>query len=287
MLRRLIRTAICAGLGVGSLDLPIKARAQAVAPSQLTPQNLLPQERSAEQTVVLPRVSATIAPVGDVGLTILLDDVRIEGAFGEVATAGESLVAGLRRRRVNVAEIYSVASAVERTYADAGYPLVRVVVPPQRLVDRGVLRLVVVDGFIESVGVEAVPARVRAIAASRAASLVGRRHLKLAELERVLLVAGDVPGLKLRSTLMRGKSHDGVGLILEGDHRLVSGSAGADDRLQSSLGTWQLRGAVALNSAFGAGEQIYGSVGLGANLEAATTGKSPLAVYGGGIIIPL
>lgn len=287
MLRRLIRTVICAGLGIGSFDPPTKARAQTVAPSQVTPQSLRPAEGPADQAIVLPRGAVPAPPAGDLNLTVLLVDVRIEGAFAGLAATGEQLVAGLRGRRVSIAEIYSAAAAVERAYADAGYPLVRLVVPPQQLVDRGALRLVVVDGFIESVGVDGVPARVRGVVAARAASLVGRPHLTRAELERVLLVAGDVPGLKLRSALMRGNGDGGVRLLLDGDHRLVSASAGGDNRLQGSLGTWQLRGALALNSALGMGEQIYGTAGLGADLEAAAAGRSPLTVYGGGIVIPL
>ncbi|HEY4974937.1 MAG TPA: ShlB/FhaC/HecB family hemolysin secretion/activation protein, partial [Steroidobacteraceae bacterium] len=96
-----------------------------------------------------------------------------------------------------------------------------------------------------------------------------------------------VPGLRLKSTLLRGGREGGVRLLLEGEHHLVSGSLGADDRLSASLGTWQLRGSAALNSAFGAGEQIYGTVGSGTNLRAAIDGSSPLAVYGGGVIIPI
>src|SRR5207249_6684789 len=35
------------------------------------------------------------------------------------------------------------------------------------------------------------------------------------------------------------------------------------------------------------GEQVYGTVGAGADLNAAVNGTSPLAVYGGGVVIPL
>jgi hemolysin activation/secretion protein len=76
-------------------------------------------------------------------------------------------------------------------------------------------------------------------------------------------------------------------LLLDGEHRLVSASAGGDDRLARSLGTWQLRGAVALNSALGAGEQIYATGGLGADLHALREGGSPLIIYGAGAILPI
>jgi len=229
-----------------------------------------------------------LAPAaGDGNLTVVVGDVRFEGAFPELFPASEAVIGSIRGRRLSVAQIYSAAAALERIYGEAGYPLVRIVVPPQNLVDHGQLRLLAIDGFVESIDVGGIPERARTVVADRTVALVGRRHLKLAEIERSLLIAGDVPGLKLRSTLERGTREGGVRLILEGEHRLVSGSAGADDRLSRSLGTWQLRGAVALNSALGAGEQVYGTVGLAANLKSVADGRSPLTIYGGGVIVPI
>ncbi len=54
-----------------------------------------------------------------------------------------------------------------------------------------------------------------------------------------------------------------------------------------SLGTWQLRGSVALNNALGAGEQIYATAGSAANLKSIAAGTSPLTIYGGGAIVPI
>jgi hemolysin activation/secretion protein len=278
MLRCCVHAAVCAGVGIATLVVPATGRAQTAAPSQLTPPSLRPAAPSNAPTVVLPGPSAIAAPSGNPNLTVFVGDVELEGGFPELLAATEPVLGNLRNRTVSVAQIYAAAAELEQIYAEAGYVLVRVVVPPQNLVDRGRLRLVVVDGFIEAVDVGAIPERVRSVVADRVIGLVGRSHLRLAEIERALLVAGEVPGLKLKSTLTRGGREGGVRLILDGEHRLVSASAGADDRLPSSLSTWQLRGAVALNGALGAGEQIYGTAGIGANLEAATSGRSPLAI---------
>jgi hemolysin activation/secretion protein len=237
--------------------------------------------------VVVPGPSSIATPGGDSHLTVLVGDVELVGGFPELFAANEALVAKLRNHPLSVAQIYAAASELERVYTDAGYVLVRVVVPPQNLVDRGQLRLVVIDGYLEGVDVSGVPDKARAAVADRMIGLVGARHLMLAEIERALLVAGDIPGWKLKSTLMRGGREGGARLVLEGEHRPVTASIGADDRLPNSLGTWQLRGAVALNSALGTGEQIYATAGAGTNLKAATEGRSPLAIYGAGAIVPI
>ncbi len=293
MLRRHLRAGICVGASLG-IFLSSAAQAQSTAPNQLapsqfTPQDLRPVTVPNGQAIALPGPSAIAPATGDRSLAVTVGEVQLEGAFPELVAASEAVIGNIRGQRISVAQIYSAASGLERIYSAAGYPLVRIAVPPQHLVDRGQLRLVVIDGFIETIDVEGVPAGARAVVANRTAVLLGRRHLKLAEIERALLIAGDMPGLKLRSALERGSRDGGVRLILEGDHRQVTGSFGVDNRLSSSLGTWQLRGAIALNNAFGAGEQVYATAGLGANLNSVPGGipGTPLAIYGGGVIVPV
>ncbi|MGA2292108.1 ShlB/FhaC/HecB family hemolysin secretion/activation protein [Bradyrhizobium sp.] len=235
----------------------------------------------------MPGPAAATAPQGAENLNVVIDDVEVDGAFPELSAATAAWVGQIRGRRISLAQIYADAAALERLHAEAGYPLARVVIPPQKLVDHGRLVVLVIDGFIEAIDLTGVPERAVDVVAARTDFLVGRRHVTIGEIERALLIAGDVPGLKLKSTLLRGGREGGVKLLLEGGHDLISGSLGGDDRLSKSLGTWQLRGSVAVNSAFGAGEQIYATAGLGADLRAAIDGTSPLVVYGGGVVIPI
>lgn len=287
-MRRYFRNAIgiAAITGIWLLLAPSDSDAQIASPSQVTPQTLRPAA-APDQGIALPGQSPLAAPKGAESLEVLIGDVAVEGGFPECAPQVDAVIAGIKGKRLTVTQIYAAATAIEKVHAQAGYVLARVVVPPQQLVNLGPLRLVVVDGFIEAIDVAAVPARVRDVVAVRVGSLTGRRHIRLSEIERGLLVAGDLPGLRLKSTLVHGTSEGSVRLVLEGLQRLVTGSLGGDDRLSRSLGTWQLRGAVAVNSALGLGEQVYGTVGAGADLEAVANGKSPLAVVGGGVVIPV
>ncbi len=256
-------------------------------PSQVTPPSLRPTAPPGTPSIRLPGPAAIPTPAGDDSLTVFVGDAELEGAFPELLPATQAAIAGLRNRSLSVQQIYAAAAALERIYAEAGFVLARVVVPPQDLVDHGRLRLLVIDGFIEEIDATALPQRVRAVVTARMRGLVGKSHLRLADIERALLIAGDVPGLRLRSTLAAGGREGGVKLLLDGEHRLLSASVGGDDRLPGTLATWQLRGAVALNSALGAGEQIYATGGLGADLHAEFPAQTPLAIYGGGAIVPL
>jgi hemolysin activation/secretion protein len=278
------RTALLVAELVG---FPTVSWAEVSAPSQLVPQSLQPAATRQSTGIAISGDSALGAPPGAADLSFVVGNIRIEGAFPELSASVEKLSAQLRGKRVTVAEVFELVKSLEAIHARAGYPLVRVVVPPQKLVDQGVLVLTVIDGFIESIDTEAVPKAVRAAVELRTKSLVGHRHIKFAEIERALLIAGDLPGLKLRSVLMPGFAAGATRLVLEGEHHILTSSVGGDDRLAASLGTWQLRGSIASNSTLGLGEQVYGSVGLSTDLIGAVRGAAPLSIYGGGLLIPL
>jgi hemolysin activation/secretion protein len=264
----------------------LAATAQTVAPSQVTPQSLRPAA-TGTGAVIIPSAAGLTTPAGAEKLSVTMRRVVIEGAFEDLAPVNEAFSAAVSNHRVSVAEIYNAVRALETAYASAGYILVRVVLPPQHLNDGGTLRLIVVDGFIEAVDVNALPERVRPLVLARMHDIIGRRRVKAGEIERKLLIAGDLPGLKLRSTLARGDQEGGTKLILDGTQNVVTGTVGTDNRLPSSLGTWSINGSVAFNNVIGLGEQVYASTVLPGEIEHAFDPTAPIRVVGGGVVIPL
>jgi hemolysin activation/secretion protein len=272
---------------IGALSMSAApALAQQVAPSRLAPQTLRPQAAPSVD-IASPGGESLAAPANAGRLTVEIGKVVVEGGFPELAGAAAALAAGVEGKRVSVAQIYAVANAIEQAYAAAGFVLARVIVPPQKLSRNGALRLIIVDGFVEDIDVKGVPERQRAIVAARMASLIGRRHVQLAEIERRLLLASDVPGIALKSTLARGARSGGTLLVVEATQRYVSGSVGVDNRLPSSLGTWEVNSALAVNSPFGFGEQFYGSATTSYQIDRVFDGDGPLRVLGGGVVLPI
>ena len=123
-------------------------------------------------------------------------------------------------------EIYDAVGAIERAYGAHGFVLVRVAIPPQKLSNGGVLRLAVIDGYIEAVDVKGVPASQSGLVAARLANLIGRRHVTMSEIERRLLLAANIPGLQLSSTIARGANPGGARLILDATYKIFSGLVG-------------------------------------------------------------
>ncbi len=266
---------------------PLAARAQVIAPSQVTPETLRPPAPSGPGAPKISTGEPLNAPAGADKLSFIAGSVTIKGAFPELDSETRAFIKAVKGRRVTVARIYELANAMEQAYARAGYVLARVTVPEQKLVDHGPLQIVVVDGFIEKIQVDKVPELLRASVAARVAWLLGHKHIKLSEIERHVLIAGDVAGLRLKSTLERGKREGGVLLVLEGTHQVVTATATVDDRMPASLGTWTYGTTVSINSAFGFGEELYGSAQAGGDASQAFDPASPLRILGAGAVLPL
>lgn len=272
--------ALCAGCI--ALCAPVAAQQ---AP-QVTPRDLRP-ELPAPPPTVLPAPAPAAVPAEAENLFVTLADVAVADGYPRFAAATEAIVARVRGRRVAAAEFYRLAGAVEALYQDAGYLLVRVVVPPQELKDGGTLRLAVLDGFIEHVDLAAVPERARPLVAKTMAGLVDRKGITAGELERALTLAGRGPGLVLRSTLAPGTTAGGSVLVLDGQHEVFAASLSADNRLSHALGPWQATLQLRANQPFGRGEQAYAYVSAHPDLGQAFGSEAPRRVAGGGFLIPV
>ena len=217
--------------------------------------------------VVIPELSGPEAPKGADRLRVRVTGVVVEGgnraaaADAEIVAARNALTAALADKTVSVAEIFQAARAFEAACGRAGYVLTRVVVPAQKLKDGGTLRIVVIDGFIERLETRELPPRVKSRIEATLAPLVGRRSVKLAQIERALMLASDTPGVVMKSTLAAGTQPGGSVLIVEARQKLVTGSVSVDNTMSRSLGSINSTLALQLNSAFGLGEQIYAQVG--------------------------
>ncbi len=262
------------------------ASGQVVAPSRVTPTTLAPPSGPSGAIVVTSPEGLT-APANASKLFLTIGNVTVEGGFPELAADTAAITAKIQGRRISVAEIFAAANAIEQAYAVRGYVLVRVAVPPQQLKNGGSLRLVVIDGFIEGVDLKEIPEKQRTLVQARLASLIGKRHVTLAEIERRLLLASDIPGLSLSSTITRGTVPGATLLVLEGTWNAVVGTLGVDNRLPTSLGDWELNGALAVNSPLGYGEQIYGAASSGWDLGKVFNATTPMQLLGAGIVAPI
>jgi hemolysin activation/secretion protein len=263
------------------------AQQQVPQAPQVTPRDLRP-ETPVQPPVALPPQPLRSAPPPNADkLFLRLGDVRVQGGFDGFADKTESLIAPLRGQRISVADLYALGDAIEALYREAGYPLVRVVIPPQSVVNDAALQITVLDGFIEGLSLDAVPAKARKSVGRALKPLLGRRHLRDEELERALALAGRGPGLALRSALGAGQQAGGTVLVLQGALAPLAASVSSDNRQTDAIGPWQFTVQVRANQPLGLGEQAYMYVSSGYPLGTAFHAESPRRVAGGGLIFPL
>jgi len=270
---------------VGLAILPHIALAQKA--SRVAPESLIPLKPNANGAIDLPASSSAQVPPGAEQLHVVVADVQVEGgapAFADVITAKTARFNG---HTVVVSDLYQAAAQIEAAYARAGFVLTRVTLPPQRLVDGGSVKFLITDGFIERVDVRGVPVRLRRAVERRVISLVGQHGLTLEQIERRVLLAGDVPGVQLRSTLVRGDALGATQLVLEGQYAPLSGSLSVENGLGAAYQYESFSANLALNSALGLGEQIYFQAATSPDFEHLFGTNSHRRIYGGGVLLPI
>ncbi len=261
------------------------SRAQTAAPITVVPPNIAPAPATSVPPE-FPTGGALEAPPGSGGLAFVPSTIVVEGGFPELAGQTAAIVGPLEGRRDTLTQIYAAASEIEAAYARAGYVLARVSVPPQDLRDGGPVRFAVLDGFVERIDVSHLPQRIQRPLMARLGHLVSLRHVRLGTIEQALALAGDLPGVTLRSTLSRGEQRGGTVLEIDGRQALLSGAIGAENAFDRSLQTYGITAQMSLNSAFGRGEQIYALAVSGYDLSRFLASDARVRVLGGGAIVP-
>lgn len=262
------------------------ASAQTVAPSQIVPPTAAPAERPIPQNNLTNDIpSAPQSPAVD--LTVTLGTVEIRGAFDELAQENHAFIKATEKRRMSLAALFDAARTLEQAYARHGYVLARVIVPPQRISAETPLVILVIDGFVDSLDLSGVPAHIRPAVHKRLQGLINRPHLTLKTLERKLLLAGELAGVRLRSALKSGTQPGGVALIVEGETDRVNARMDIGNMLPTSLGQWQWNTSLSVNNLLGLGDQAYAILGSQLDADLPKLGTDTFAMVGGGLTVPV
>lgn len=183
-------------IALAMLAAAVPARAQPPQPADRADPAVIEQELDVEQRQPEPRsdgqVSATDrASVGTQDIEIVAGAVRVEGAVVIPAAAFAPAIEPFLGQPLDRVGLARLAGAVAQVARNRGYGLATAWVPPQDI-DRGILVVRIDEGRIDAVQADGPAARV---VEARLAGIAHGRPVSTAELERALLLAGDVPGL--------------------------------------------------------------------------------------------
>jgi hemolysin activation/secretion protein len=268
---------------LGIVLSPGIAAAQVVNPTTVAPS--AQPITSGGVGVTAPAVEVPRAPANADKIFLTVRGVEVEDGFPELQEQTATLIGEIQGRRISVAKLYEFADALQLAYVNAGYPLVHVRIPHQN-VQSGSIRIVVIDGIFEDIDLSAVPERARNLVRARLEPLIGKKHVTTAELQRRVLLIGDIAGVVGSSEIKAG-SAGGTILVIKATEKPVSTATAASNRLPKELGTWEFTQAVDVNNALGWGEQFYANTRSGSDVDRFFDGTSMFMAYGGGVVVPI
>lgn len=115
--------------------------------------------------------------------------------------------------QVTLPELRRIATGMEAAFRDAGYPYVRVVLPPQR-VEAGTVTFQVIEGRIDGLVVLGSSPTAKRQAEAQLAPLDGMGPVPVAAVEAAVAALSDVPGLDARVSIARGNEGAGTMRII-------------------------------------------------------------------------
>jgi hemolysin activation/secretion protein len=215
-----------------------------------------PREPAPEGELRVPESGVTGAPEGAEAVRFALTGLDIDGVTAYRSDLIEPLVGDLVGKEISLADIYAAAAAIERHYREDGYFLTRVMVPPQ-VIEGGRVRILVLEGYVSEVTYQGDVGPVQERIASYVDQVLAERPLKLATLERQLLLAKDIPGVTVNGILRPSPEQAGSAqLVVAVERKRFDGLVMIDNIGSTFTGEWEVAGSVAANAFTRYGESI-------------------------------
>jgi hemolysin activation/secretion protein len=182
-----------------------------VAPT-LDPARIDQNLKPAPQPKSVPRKEVSLnnkqlAPKDAAALSFTFKELNFEGNAALTSEQLATLWAHKVGDTVTIEEVFALANAITKRYADAGYALCFGVVPEQDIKD-GKVKVVVVEGFVSdhSFGVAQPRARALNAVAAQLSQIKGSKPLRADVLERNILLMDDLPGWSVGSVLSASRT---------------------------------------------------------------------------------
>lgn len=163
-------------------------------------------------------------------------------------------------KEITFEQFYGIARAIQLRYREDGYILSFAYVPPQT-VENGVFHIAVVEGFVERVVIADIDGAMAKTLQRQLAPIVRSKPLNVRTLERYLLLANDLAGIKVTGVLRPSRSTRGATvLVIKARRKPIDASATFDNRGSEFAGPLSTSYDLSANSLIGTGERI--SLGL-------------------------
>lgn len=207
------------------------------------------------------------------GVSVVLNAVEISGSTIFSAADFQALYQDYLGVEVEVGIIFEIADRATALYRGEGYILSQVIVPPQEIED-GVVKLTVIEGYIDEVIIDGTLGSKRDLVAGFGRKIQASRPLKADVLEHYLLLAGDLAGLTVESVFTPSSTNAGAStLIIKAEYDWFEASVSAVNSGSDEVGPWLANGEMTFNSLLGLHERIIFKGGVAGELRELQVGE--------------
>ncbi len=215
--------------------------------------------------ISVPEASGSVIPEGAKQIKLTLSTVIINGMTVYDPKIFDPLYRENLGKEITLAEAYSIAGAITRQYRADGYILSRAFVPQQRLQKSGAqVEIRVVEGYINRIVIDLKSGAIlnpfsevlKNTVRDQLEPILQKRPLTNADLERYLLLANDLSGVKVRAILRPSNGPGSSELVAVVTRKILGGEVGYDNFSSKFAGPNRYSAVVQAQSFFGKGEKL-------------------------------
>ena len=251
-----MHNGLCADLGAlpfspSGLEAGLVGKSISTTPTQIAPKKL--------PVFAMPKPQGTTALSAEMAkISFVLNQVNIVGNHVFSTAELEAIFKADLHHTITLAQLQKHVDAITEKYQTAGYFLSKAILPPQSI-KNGVVKVEVVEGFISHIEIQGINnTALTYFLKHYEKNIKASKPIKLAELERMLLLINDVPGIQVKSVLAPDpKIQRAATLTLVTTYKPISLNATYDNYQTLFLGPYETNGFASLNSMIIPGGTVF------------------------------
>ena len=205
-----------------------------------------------------PEARDTAKPAAQAGPQVTVAAFRIVGLTAVPEAEAQAYLATYVGQTLTLDGLHAAAAKFEQWLRSRGLFVARAYVPPQDI-KSGVVEIRVLEGRVEGIDIKRAPQTrlpEETLRATLSGALPPGAALEQERMERGLLLLNDLPATSARAVLAPGKGVGTSRVVVEAAQGPVAaGSVELDNTGNRFTGDWRLGGALAINDAYGWGDQ--------------------------------